>query len=88
MNALSNYKNGERRLSGGSLVTGSEVGPQAGACCVNTTDSENVDDTSHMIDMLSNGFKMRGTSGQENANNGIYVFFAFAEQSMKYANAK
>lgn len=55
---------------------------------INTTDSENVDDTSHMIDMLSNGFKMRGTSGQENANNGIYVFFAFAEQSMKYANAK
>ncbi|AAP99593.1 MULTISPECIES: hypothetical protein [Prochlorococcus] len=41
MTGLASYENGERRLSGSALVTGSEVGPQAsGASCVITTDSE------------------------------------------------
>ncbi len=40
MQSRTSSNNGERRLSGSSLVTGSEVGPQAGASCVITTDSE------------------------------------------------
>ncbi len=41
MSGSSGFVNGERRLSGSALVTGSEVGPQSsGASCVITTDSE------------------------------------------------
>ena len=45
---------------------------------VNTADAEtdqyNIDE-----DILSNGFKLRGDSGNINANNSTYFFMAFAE---------
>ena len=41
MNGFASLENRERRLGGSSLVTGTEVKPQAsGASCVITTDSE------------------------------------------------
>ncbi len=41
MSGFSSFKNGDRRFSGGAIVTGSEVNSQAsGASCVITTDSE------------------------------------------------
>jgi len=40
------------------------------------------------IDFLSNGFKLRGTSGTENASGGTYIFAAFAENPFKYSNAR
>ena len=40
MKNIASFNSRERRISGSQLVTGSEVGPHAGASCVITTDSE------------------------------------------------
>ncbi len=39
-------------------------------------------------DMLSNGFKLRGTSAGVNASGGTYIYMAFAENPFKYSNAR
>jgi len=44
--------------------------------------------TANQQDFLSNGFKLRGTDTTTNANGGIYIYMAFAEQPFKYANAR
>ena len=43
-------------------------------------------DNSHFLDFLSNGFKLR-TSGSA-VNGGEIIYFAFAENPMKYSNAR
>ena len=50
----------------------------------------NVEDvsTANQQDFLSNGIKLRGTDTTTNANGGIYIYMAFAEQPFKYANAR
>jgi hypothetical protein len=40
------------------------------------------------IDLLSNGFKLRGASGTENASGGTYIFMAFAESPFRNALAR
>jgi len=40
------------------------------------------------IDILSNGFKLRGTSGDVNTNGATYIYAAFAENPFKYALAR
>ena len=40
------------------------------------------------LDILSNGFKLRGNWNSSNATNGIYIYMAFAENPFKYANAR
>jgi hypothetical protein len=45
-------------------------------------------DPSYQLDMLSNGFKVRNTSSDYNANGNTYIYVAFAEQPFKYANGK
>jgi hypothetical protein len=40
------------------------------------------------MDMLSNGFKLRGTSGDSNASGGTYIYMAFAENPFKTARAR
>jgi hypothetical protein len=40
------------------------------------------------IDIVSNGFKIRDTSGRVNTNGTGYITIAFAEQPFKYANAR
>jgi len=40
------------------------------------------------VDILSNGFKLRGNGADVNASGGIYVFFSFAENPFKYARAR
>jgi hypothetical protein len=37
------------------------------------------------MDILSNGFKIRGTGANINANGGTYIYMAFAEVPMKYS---
>lgn len=54
----------------------------------NTSGSESENDTSHAVDFLSNGFKCRGTSTQENASGVKYVFASFAKKPFVYANGK
>ena len=39
-------------------------------------------------DFVSNGFKVRGTSGEQNSDGITYFFMAFAESPFKTANAK
>jgi hypothetical protein len=41
-----------------------------------------------LFDSLSNGFKIRTTSGDLNASGGTYIFMAFAESPFQTANAK
>jgi len=39
-------------------------------------------------DLLSNGFKIRGTSGEQNTSGDTYIYAAFAENPFKYARAR
>ena len=45
-------------------------------------------DGSRVVDFLSNGFKIRTTSGYLNASGGTYIVMAFAESPFSTANAK
>jgi hypothetical protein len=40
------------------------------------------------IDILSNGFKIRTSDSQKNANGGTYIYYAVAENPFKYAVAR
>ena len=40
------------------------------------------------IDFLSNGFKLRDTDAGSNASGGTYIYMAFAENPLKFANAR
>lgn len=40
------------------------------------------------IDLTANGFKFRSSNAGENANTGTYIFAAFAESPLQYANAR
>ena len=40
------------------------------------------------LDILSNGFKLRGTNGGFNGYTNTFVYMAFAEFPFKYANAR
>ena len=51
----------------------------------NTNDAELDEDS---IDFLSNGFKLRTTSGARNTSSGTYIYLAFAESPFKTANAR
>jgi len=46
------------------------------ALLANTSDAEETDDR---VDILSNGFKMRGSQVANNASGGTYIYMAFAE---------
>ena len=43
--------------------------------------------TVNQIDILSNGFKQRGTDGNQNANGQTYIYMAFAANPFKNSNA-
>ena len=52
-------------------------------------DSSGAEDTGDsIIDLLSNGFKLRNTYARANASGGTYIYMAFAENPFKYANAR
>ena len=40
------------------------------------------------FDYVSNGFKVRNTSGEMNTDGATYIFMAFAESPFQTANAK
>jgi hypothetical protein len=44
--------------------------------------------TETYVDILSNGFKLRGNWNSSNASGGTYIYAAFAENPFKYANAR
>jgi len=53
----------------------------------NLSDAEATSSAS-AIDILSNGFKIRGTSGDTNASGGTYIYAAFAESPFNYSRAR
>ena len=52
----------------------------------NEPDTEQTDATNHDISFLSNGFKIRGGSGDINTTAESYIYMAFADQPLKFAN--
>jgi len=52
----------------------------------NTSAAEQTDATNHDISFNANGFKIRGGSGDINTTNESYIYMAFADQPLKYAN--
>jgi hypothetical protein len=54
----------------------------------NLADAEVAASTSRSMDILSNGFKLRGASVDTNASGGTYIYAAFAEFPFQFANAR
>ena len=52
----------------------------------NTSAAEQTDATNHDVSFLSNGFKIRGGSGDINTTDEQYIYMAFADQPFKFAN--
>lgn len=48
----------------------------------------NVEATTDLIDIVSDGFKIRSTDASVNASGGTYIYAAFAENPFKYARAR
>ena len=48
----------------------------------NTSDAEITLSPNNDIDILSNGFKVRGTTGLLNTSGGTYIYMAFAEEPL------
>ncbi len=44
--------------------------------------------TTAMVDFVSNGFKIRLNSSAMNGNGTTFIYMAFAENPFKYANAR
>jgi hypothetical protein len=47
-----------------------------------------VEDTSYKLDLVSNGFKIRGSNNAHNQSGQTFIYLAFAEAPFKYANAR
>jgi hypothetical protein len=54
----------------------------------NLSQAEDAPSVGRVIDILSNGFKLRGTDSDVNTSGGTYIFVAIAECPFKYANAR
>jgi hypothetical protein len=48
----------------------------------------NAENTANNIDILSNGFKIRGSGGEVNASGGTYIYACFAENPFKFSLAR
>lgn len=53
-----------------------------------SNNAESTGTSARYKDLLSNGFKIRGTSGEQNTNGEIYIYAAFAENPFKTARAR
>ena len=65
----------------------SPLNPTDKTLYANVSDTEYTS-TGYNKDLLSNGFKIRGTSGGHNTSGSTYIYTAFAENPFKYANAR
>ena len=54
----------------------------------NTTEWENIDANNANLDFVSNGFKLRNSSGGFNGNGGTYIFLAFAHAPFQNGRAR
>ena len=53
-----------------------------------SNDAESTGTSARYKDLLSNGFKIRGTSGEQNTAGEIYIYAAFAENPFKTSRAR
>lgn len=60
----------------------------AGTLLQADNDAAEATSTTNAFDLVSNGFKARGTGGTVNASGGTFVYMAFAEMPFKYSNAR
>jgi hypothetical protein len=60
-----------------------QLNPHTAGAEATTTDSG-----TPYLDFLANGFKLRGSSVNQNASGGTYIYIAFAENPFQYANAR
>ena len=51
-------------------------------------DDSSAEGSNNLVDILSNGFKLRDSGGSRNASGGTYIYMAFAENPFKYSNAR
>lgn len=51
-------------------------------------DASSAESTQTAIDFLSNGFKIRGSTGQKNSSGTTYIYAAFAENPFNYSRAR
>ena len=54
----------------------------------NSTNAETTGTSARFKDLLSNGFKIRGTSGEQNTSGDVYIYAAFASNPFKHARAR
>ena len=54
----------------------------------NSNSAESTGTSARYKDLLSNGFKIRGTSGEQNTSGNVYLYAAFAEHPFKTARAR
>ena len=54
----------------------------------NSTNAESTGTSARYKDLLSNGFKIRGTSGEQNTSGDVYIYAAFAEYPFKTVRAR
>jgi hypothetical protein len=54
----------------------------------NLSNAEDVDPASYNEDILANGWKIRSSNGNVNANGATYIFMAFAEHPFKHSLAR
>ena len=64
-----------------------EYNPASKGLYVNEADAE-IDTSSRYADFYANGFKPRGTHGQQNTSGQQYIFYAFAESPFKNSRAR
>ncbi len=65
-------RDNKRTTSGGTNPNGTILLP-------NSTNAESTNDSATVIDLLSNGFKIRNTENNDNTSGNNYIFMAFAE---------
>jgi hypothetical protein len=53
-----------------------------------TYEVEQTGSTDHVVDFLSNGFKIRGSGGETNTNGGNYLYMAWAAEPIVSSNSK
>jgi hypothetical protein len=52
------------------------------------TEEAQAEETTVILDFLSNGFKFRSTNGDRNQDGASYIYMAFAETPFKHSNAR
>ena len=79
-----------RRITGENwAITDSARSPDNVADAYLRADEATAETTYSMkMDLLSNGFKFRGTDTKSNGDDDTYIYMAFAERPLKYARAR